>query len=199
LAEHGGSIEIGDDVSIGHGSGVAARGSIRIGNGSRFGAFLLAMDTDYHVPGNSQAAAEVNPIRIGTNVRVGNRVTILRGSVIGDGATVLDGSVVTGVVPPGVRVSGVPARVTHGGQREHLHEPVALRVQRVAQQAFRLAELPPLTTTRGKLEAWDSLGSLSLLLALEEEFGVVLGEDQMRDVQTLLEASSVISAARSVS
>ncbi len=194
LAERGGVIEIGDDVSIGHGSGIAARRRIRIGNGARLGAFLLVMDTDYHVPGDSKAEAEVNPIEIGNGVRIGSRVTILRGSVIGDGAIVLDGSVVSGEVPARARVGGVPARVTSPGMPGQTHETVDLRVQRVAQQAFRLPRLPSLNSGRAELEAWDSLGTLSFLLALEEAFGVPLGEDQMRDVNTLAQAAAVIAS-----
>ena len=193
LADRGGRIEIGDDVSVGYGSGIAARGRIRIGNGSRLGAFLLAMDTDYHVPGDGRAVADVNPIEIGAGVRIGNRVTILRGSVIGDGAVVLDGSVVSGAVSPGERVAGVPARPSNQGMRGRGHETVDLRVRRVAQLAFRLQHLPSLAQERLEIDEWDSLGTLSLLLALEEEFGVTLGEDQMRDVNTLSDAAQVIS------
>jgi acetyltransferase-like isoleucine patch superfamily enzyme len=196
LAERGGVIEIGDDVSIGHGSGIAARSSIRIGNGSRLGAYTLAMDTDYHVPGDSSAEAEVCPIEIGANVRIGSRVTILCGATIGNDAVVLDGSVVSGDVPAGARVSGVPARATSPGARSHeSDESVELRVRRVAQTSFRLADLPALSVGPARLEAWDSLGTLSFLLALEEEFGVPLGEDQMRNVHSLFDATAVISSA----
>ena len=61
FADAGGAIAIGDDVSIGHGAGIAARGRIRIGSGSRVGAFFLAMDTDYHVAGDASAVAEIVP------------------------------------------------------------------------------------------------------------------------------------------
>jgi acetyltransferase-like isoleucine patch superfamily enzyme len=197
FAERGGIIEIGNDVSIGHGSGIAARGRIRIGNGSRLGAFVLAMDTDYHVAGDTTATkeAEITPIEIGAGVRIGNRVTILRGAVIGDGATILDGSVVIGDVPAGARVAGVPARSLRSVPREDSDEGVELRVRRVAQATFRLIDLPVLALGPAELEAWDSLGTLSFLLALEEEFSVPLGEDEMRDVRTLADATRMISSA----
>ncbi|MET0791379.1 MAG: acyltransferase [Polyangiaceae bacterium] len=195
LAEHGSLIQIGDDVSIGHGSGIAARCGIQIGNGTRIGPFFLAMDTDYHVPGDPKAAADVSPIVIGAGVHIGNRVTILRGSTIGDGARILDGSVVSGQVSAGASVSGVPARETQSSARGRSYDSVDLRVQHVAQRTFRLPQLPPLSADREGLEAWDSLGMLSLLLALEEEFAVALGEEQMQSVQTLADAVAVISVA----
>lgn len=196
FAERGGTIEIGDDVSIGHGSGIAARHWIRIGNGARLGAFVLAMDTDYHVAGDVTATKrpEITPIEIGARVRIGNRVTILRGAVIGEGATVLDGSVVIGQVQAWTQVSGVPARALQSGPRTRSDGSVELRVQRVAQATFRLAQLPALVSGPAELQAWDSLGTLSFLLALEEEFGVPLGEDEMRDVRRLSDATRMISA-----
>ncbi|HVJ16536.1 MAG TPA: hypothetical protein VM686_13940 [Polyangiaceae bacterium] len=192
LAEEDGVIEIGDDVSIGHGSGIAARGLIRIGSGSRIGAFVLAMDTDYHVAGNARAAAAVVPLEIGSGVTIGNRVTILRGSVIGDGARVLDGSVVRGVVAPGQTVDGVPARPVRTGpvsSGEGTHE---LRVQRLAQVTFRLTRLPELGDGPSQIPAWDSLGALTFILALEEEFGVLIGEDGMRGVRCLADAADLV-------
>ena len=198
FADAGGMIEIGDDVSIGHGTGIAARGRISIARGSRIGAFVLAMDTDYHVAGDASRAAEISPISIGSGVHIGNRVTILRGATIGDGAVVLDGSVVSGAVPANARVAGVPARPARQGAASHDDESVELRVRRVARDSFRLLDLPALNAGSAEIEAWDSLGTLSFLLALEEEFAVPLGEDQMRDVRTLFDATAMISTALEV-
>jgi len=195
FADAGGVIEIGDDVSVGHGTGIAARGRIRIGQGTRIGAFVLAMDTDYHVAGDVSRAAEIHPITIGAGVLIGSRVTILRGTVIGDGATVSDGSVVSGEVVPGAHVAGVPARPARKGAVASADEAIELRVRRVARDSFRVNELPPLSAGPAELAAWDSLGTLSFLLALEEEFGIPLGEDQMRDVRTLFDATVMITAA----
>jgi acyl carrier protein len=68
-------------------------------------------------------------------------------------------------------------------------------LRRVAQATFRLGDLPALASGPAELEAWDSLGTLSFLLALEEEFSVPLGEDEMRDVRTLADATRMISSA----
>jgi acetyltransferase-like isoleucine patch superfamily enzyme/acyl carrier protein len=192
LLAEGGEIDIGDDVSIGHGSGIASSGRIRIGSGSRLGAFVLAMDTDYHVAGNINAKGDIVPLEIGRDVSIGNRVTILKGSIIGDGARVLDGSVVSGVVAAGQVVEGVPARPARSKARAQLSDSSELRVLRVAQGVFRLSSLPSPSDGPAHIEAWDSLGALSFILALEEEFEVVISEDRMAQVGCLADAVEVI-------
>jgi acetyltransferase-like isoleucine patch superfamily enzyme len=195
-AQDGGTIEIGDDVRIAHGSGITARGLIRIGSGTRLGAFVLAMDTDYHVAGNPSAAAEIVPLHVGCGVFIGNRVTLLRGSVIGDGARVLDGSVVRGVVAEGQVVEGVPARAVHTDDAtlSGLNSP-EVRVLRLAQATFRLRELPNLSDGPDQIEGWDSLGVLSFVLAMEDEFGVLIGEDRIAGISCLGDATAMVASS----
>ena len=50
-------------------------------------------------------------VRIGSDVWIGTRVTILEGVEIGDGAVVAAGAVVTKNIPPYAIAGGVPARV----------------------------------------------------------------------------------------
>lgn len=54
---------------------------------------------------------EYSPIRIGNDVWIGARVTILDGVNIGNGAVVAAGAVVTKDVPPYAIVGGVPAKI----------------------------------------------------------------------------------------
>lgn len=51
------------------------------------------------------------PVQIGNDCWIGDRVYIVGGKTIGDGAVVLTGAVVTQDVPPYAVVGGVPARV----------------------------------------------------------------------------------------
>jgi acetyltransferase-like isoleucine patch superfamily enzyme len=51
------------------------------------------------------------PIRIGSNVWRGDKVTVLKGVTIADDVIVAANSVVTKDVPPRVMVAGAPARV----------------------------------------------------------------------------------------
>ncbi|MCB1285530.1 MAG: transferase [Microthrixaceae bacterium] len=50
------------------------------------------------------------PIRIGSNVWLGDKVTVLKGVTIGDNVIVGANAVVTSDVEPGTIVAGVPAR-----------------------------------------------------------------------------------------
>lgn len=53
----------------------------------------------------------VAPVTIGPGASVGTEAVILPGVTVGAGSVVAAGAVVTGDVPPGVVVAGVPARV----------------------------------------------------------------------------------------
>jgi acetyltransferase-like isoleucine patch superfamily enzyme len=119
-----GALEIGDDVSIAYGAAIAAYKLVRIGSGTRVGPFVIIMDTNFHVIGDqSQRHDKMAPIAIGSGVRIGSRVTILRGSVIHDDASIEAGSVVTGVVPRGARAGGVPAVVLPSSGRAREDDP----------------------------------------------------------------------------
>ena len=51
------------------------------------------------------------PIKIGSNVYIGNNVLIMQGVTIGDNVVIGAGSVVTKCVPDGVVIGGNPARI----------------------------------------------------------------------------------------
>lgn len=61
--------------------------------------------------GMNHDATEKGEIRIGNDVWIGTRATIMSGVAIGDGAVVAAGAVVTKDVPPYAIVGGVPARL----------------------------------------------------------------------------------------
>lgn len=67
-----------------------------------FGIKVVERDSDF---------VEYKPIKIGNDVWIGARVTILDGVVIGDGAVIAAGSVVTHDVPDYAIVAGVPAGI----------------------------------------------------------------------------------------
>lgn len=190
----GGELEIGDDVTIGHGAAVAAHARIRIGAGSRIGPFVSIADTDFHVAGQREARPESSPISLGRQVRLGSRVTVLRGAVVGDGARVLAGSVVSGEVPAGATVGGVPARPVGPGQQPAADDPAA-EVPRVVAETLALAAPPSPEQGPNDLAGWDSLGALRLLLALEERFGVTLDEAAVPRVRRVGDLVALVQAA----
>jgi acetyltransferase-like isoleucine patch superfamily enzyme/acyl carrier protein len=197
-----GILRIGDDVSIAHGAAIAATVRVSIGHRTRIGPFLVLMDTDFHgdrarVGARPTANTSVGPesgfapVAIGADVRIGAHVTILRGTTIGDGATIAARSVVNGEIPAGAFAQGVPARVRvdHGHSQDADAAAVAMRV-------FGLATPPDLDSGPDEIAQWDSLGALKLLLALEEELGIVLDEDAIAGARTVADLQTAVERAR---
>jgi len=190
----GAFLEIGDDVSIGHGAGVAVFAGLRIGAGTLIAPFAAIMDTDFHIVGKRDLHAPQEPITIGAGVRIGANVTILHGSTIEDGAIIDPGSVVAGKVAAGSRVAGVPAREA-SGPLATATESLADTVGSVVKRSLGLATTPTPVDGPKTLPQWDSLGGLRLLLALEDAFGVVLSEDDVLRVTTVGDLAGIVERA----
>lgn len=107
--EEGGSITIGDRVYVGHGSHIHAGHAVRIGTGCVFADGVMVTTTDHDRIDRHQTHS-TGPINIGNDVFLGERVIVLGGVTIGDGATIAAAAVVTHDVPPGATFAGVPAR-----------------------------------------------------------------------------------------
>lgn len=115
-----GVCRLGDQVFIGHGSSISCDRSVTVGPRTRLGAFAVIYDSDFHTAGShdlrdneeesAAPPAKTGPVQIGSDVRIGECVTILRGTTIGDGAIIDPGSVLWGSIPAGARVSGRPER-----------------------------------------------------------------------------------------
>jgi acetyltransferase-like isoleucine patch superfamily enzyme len=106
----GARLELGDDVIIGEGAGIAAHSSVEVGAGTWLGPGAMLLDFDFHGVELRDSPAPPAPIALGRDVRLGARVLVLRGVRIGDGARVADDSVVVRDVPAGASVAGAPAK-----------------------------------------------------------------------------------------
>ncbi len=95
--------------SIGPHSVIVAREHIEIGYGTLLAEMTVVRDADHDRPLSTGAHVSA-PVRIGPDVWLGARATVLRGVHVGTGATVGAGAVVTRHVAPGETVAGVPAR-----------------------------------------------------------------------------------------
>jgi acetyltransferase-like isoleucine patch superfamily enzyme len=111
---HFGRITIGPWTSMEGYCSVAAAESIEIGSNVLIGANVAIRDADHGFRElNSHRASQPlvsKPVRIGDFVWLGQNVVVLKGADIGRGAVVGANAVVTGSVPEGAIVAGVPAR-----------------------------------------------------------------------------------------
>jgi len=188
-----GALEIGRGARIGHGAAIVSHARVEIGEGARIGPFAMIMDTDFHEAGDHSRAPEPKPIRIGRGVVLESRVTVLRGTTIGEGARVRAGSVVSGEVPAGEVAVGVPARPERASVE--VGEAGEDRVGAIVRMVFGLREMPPANAGPGQVPGWDSLGALKLLLALEEAFGVTLTEHDMMRAKSVADLGVVVREA----
>lgn len=117
------SITIGHRVAINSNVHIACINEVVIGDQVLFASNIFITDHNhgcYHGVGE-QSAPEIAPnerqlystnrVQIGRNCWIGENVSILPGSVIGEGCVIGANAVVTGSIPPNSIVVGSPARV----------------------------------------------------------------------------------------
>lgn len=115
LRAHEGSVRLGPKVVLGSFDVVNAFLDVEVGEGCLFGDWVYVCDFDHvfervDVPIRKQGIVK-SPVRIGEDVWVGEKATILRGADIGAGTVVGSQALVRGTVPPFSVVVGSPARV----------------------------------------------------------------------------------------
>jgi lipopolysaccharide O-acetyltransferase len=109
-------LEIGDGTLISPFVHIGAAESVRIGPECTIGAFTWVTDHDHDIE-NPLADRRrhwrivASPTVIGAGAYLGERVAVLRGVTIGEGAIVGTNSVVNKDIPPFTIAVGVPARV----------------------------------------------------------------------------------------
>src|ERR1043166_3659354 len=134
-----GVLDIGNDVSIGHGAAIAAFERVSIGDGTAVGPFVIIMDTNFHRSGDQSVAHDTRPVTIGRRCRIGSRVTITRGATIGDDVQILAGSVVSSDIPAGSCAAGARARVIgRSGDASSQWEDPSSGMQEIASRVFHL-------------------------------------------------------------
>ena len=123
-----GSIVVGDNTYIGGQTVVGAVERIEIGNNVIISTEVHIYDNNNHPTSPMKrekmsrsgdyfgrlwqwAESEHRPIKIGDNVWIGERATILKGVTIGKGSIVACGAVVTHDVPPYSVFGGNPAKI----------------------------------------------------------------------------------------
>ena len=109
----GGSIEIGDDALVSDGCIIVAQAAIMIGADTQIAEYVTIRDQDHNLSARPirTSGFATAPVRIGRNVWLGAKASVLRGATIGDGAVIGAHALVRGVIPANCIAAGVPARV----------------------------------------------------------------------------------------
>ncbi len=115
IRAHEGSIRIGSKTVMGRDNTLNAYLDISIGSECVISDSIYVCDFDHRF---SQVRTAIrlqgitkSPVRIGHNVWLGTKVSVLRGSVVGSGSVIGANSVVRGVIAPMSVAVGIPAKV----------------------------------------------------------------------------------------
>jgi len=149
IRAHEGSIQIGSKTVMGRDNTINAYLDITIGDECVISDSIYMCDFDHRfsdlcAPIRLQGITK-SPVRIGANVWLGTKVSVLKGSEVGAGSVIGANSVVRGVVAPMSVAAGIPARVVRSrldvGEKQ-------LRVQRHA-ESVRVRTRDALNDIRG--------------------------------------------------
>ena len=120
---HEGSLRIGDKVVFGKDNTVNCYLDIEIGASSLVADWVYICDFDHktediNLPIKDQGIVK-SPVRIGPDVWLGAKVTVLRGVTVGRGCVVAANAVVNKDLPAYSVAVGVPARVVRNRLADH--------------------------------------------------------------------------------
>jgi acetyltransferase-like isoleucine patch superfamily enzyme len=109
-------LKIGDNVDIGNNTFISANNSIEIGNHVIMSSYVFITDHDHGFQDVSknlhqQPLSEDGYVRIGDNVFLGTKCSILKNVTIGERSVVATNAVVTRDVPAYSVVAGNPAKI----------------------------------------------------------------------------------------
>ena len=142
---HEGSLVIGDKCVFGRENTVNAYLDIEIGAGSIISDWVYVCDFDHvtediYRPIKDQGIVK-SPVRIGPDVWIGTKATVLRGTTIGNGSVLGAHSLVRGEVPPFSVMGGVPARVLKDRREIYAQQEVRrIALQDIARKTKRAVE-----------------------------------------------------------
>ncbi|NHE68835.1 acyltransferase [Rhodococcus sp. D-46] len=105
-------IHIGNASSVNYGCMFNTTSKISIGNNCDIGMQVLFVTSTHEIgPSEKRGGKAISrPIIIGNGVWIGARSVILPGAMIGHGAVIAAGSIVSGNIPDNMLFGGVPAK-----------------------------------------------------------------------------------------
>lgn len=111
---YGGTIKLGDNVSLNPFSIIYGQGGVEIGSDTRIAAHVVIVASDHRFDSPDLSIREQGlrrkGIRVGRDVWIGAGAKILDGANIGDGCVIGANAVVKGTLEPNGLYVGVPAR-----------------------------------------------------------------------------------------
>lgn len=112
---HEGSVRVGDKAILGADNAINAFLDVEVGRDALLSDWIYITDFDHDtsrldVPIRKQGILK-DPVRIGADVWVGEKASILRGADIGTGSVIGSQTVVKSAIPPFSIAVGAPARV----------------------------------------------------------------------------------------
>jgi acetyltransferase-like isoleucine patch superfamily enzyme len=122
LRAHEGTLRIGDKTVFGRDNTVNCYLDIEFGPRCIVADWVYVCDFDHrfddpHVPIKDQGLAK-SPVRVGADVWIGVKASVLRGAQIGAGSVLAAHTVARGTIPPFSIVAGVPGRVVRSRRDE---------------------------------------------------------------------------------
>lgn len=115
LTSLGKGIFIGNNVGVGDFSHIGGAGGVEIGDDTIIGAYFSVHPENHNFHDKNELirlqGVTRQGIKVGSNCWIGAKVTMLDGSIIGNGCVVAAGAVVRGVFRDDVVIGGVPARI----------------------------------------------------------------------------------------
>ena len=144
---HEGTLQIGDKVVFGRNNVVNAYLDVSIGATTIVADMVYVTDFDHvfadaDTPIKDQGIVK-SPVRIGADVWLGTKVSVVRGTRIGDGSVVAANAVVTRDLPPYSIAAGVPARVIRSRRADHAAaEPTRAALADMAAKLAHAGERP---------------------------------------------------------
>ena len=150
LRAHEGTLRIGDKTVLGRENTLNCYLDLEIGARCIVADWVYMGDFDHrtddvHVPIKDQGIVK-SPVRIGDDVWVGVKASVLRGADVGHGSVVAAHAVVRGDFPPFSVVAGVPGRVVR--DRVEAYEQAAAQRAALADMARKAAEVTGSTRRR---------------------------------------------------
>ncbi len=142
---HEGTLTVGDKCVFGRDNTVNCYLDVEFGAGTIVADWVYVCDFDHvtadiHVPIKDQGLVK-SPVRIGPDVWMGTKVSVLRGASVGRGSVLAAHAVVRGDIPEFAIAGGIPARVLKDRRVEYAAtEQTRTDVADIAAKTARAAE-----------------------------------------------------------